>query len=106
MSDSKVGQSRRYVGGKPGRKNEVTKRRFEYFSQAAARHNLDPVLEIKKAIDTNNVDLLEALIKLLRYVAPEIGTIDTNGEPIEKDDVNLNISLNGLIFNNEQSSDD
>lgn len=107
--ESNLGKSRKrvgnYKGGVPGRKNHVCERRFIYFSEAAAKANFDPVKEIAQAVQEKNHEMVKALIPLLKYMAPEISPVTIEGEEPEKDDINVNISLNGLLQNEQDSND-
>lgn len=109
MSESSLERSKKRTGNYKGRaagtKNYASVRRFVYLSEAAERVGFDVVAEIHNAVKNNNHEMVKALIGVLKYMAPEISPVDINGVTQEKDDINLNVSISGLITNNEQNSD-
>lgn len=104
--DESKKQSENNRGRVKGSKNYVTQRRFIYASQMAEKVGFNVILEIKTAVSERNHEMVKALIPLLKYMAPEIAAINTSGDDIPREDINLNLNMSGLIWNHEQDSND
>lgn len=59
--------------------------------------------EFKNSMSLCDYDRAKILIDLLPYLNPKIEPRAIDPEDSQKDDLNVNISLNGLVLKNEQS---